>query len=75
MKKQKVDTDQVASELSESALFSGHVGKPTKPQVGKYTTHLEPATIRAVKGYAFAHDLKDYEVVQLALDEFFERHQ
>jgi hypothetical protein len=42
--------------------------------VDKYTTHLEPATVRAVKRYAFAHEIKDYEVVQQALDEFFEKH-
>ena len=85
--KKKLDTDQVMSELSESAFFqqptstqvgkttSGQVGKPTKPQVEKYTTHLWPATIKAIKVYAAGHDLKDYELVQKAMDEFFERHK
>jgi hypothetical protein len=87
--KKKLDTDQVATELSESAYFqptSPQTGKTTKPQVGKtvspqvdkttklqvekYTTHLLPKTIKAVKWYALEHDLKDYEVVQQALDVF-----
>lgn len=49
---------------------SGQAHKTTSPQVEKYTTHLRPATIKAVKRYAFEHDLKDYEVVQTALDRF-----
>jgi hypothetical protein len=82
-KKQKLDTDLVASELSESAFFqppptstqthkttSTQVDKPEKPQVDKYTTHLRPGTIKAIKRYAFEHEMKDYEVVQLALDHF-----
>jgi hypothetical protein len=79
--KKKLDTDQVATELSESAYFqptkpqtgkptSTQVDKPAKPQIEKYTTHLVPATIKAVKRYALEHELKDYEVVQQALDVF-----
>ena len=49
---------------------STQVDKTTKPQTEKYTTHLTPATIKAVKWYALEHDLKDYEVVQQALDVF-----
>lgn len=77
------EADQVASELSESAFFqppptspqihkstSIQVDKPEKPQVDKYTTHLRPGTIKAIKRYAFEHEMKDYEVVQLALDHF-----
>jgi hypothetical protein len=45
--------------------------KTTTPQVGKYTTHLRPDTIKAIKRYAVEHDIKDYEVVQKALDRFF----
>lgn len=80
--KKKLDTDQVASELSESAYFqppqsdktaSTQVDKPTKPLVEKYTTHLTPATIKAIKSYAFHHEMKDYEVVQQALDLFLSR--
>jgi hypothetical protein len=79
--KKKLDTDQLASELSESAFFqptntqvgkttSGQVEKPTKPHVEKYTTHLRPETIKAIKVYAAQHDMNDYEVAQLAFDQF-----
>lgn len=42
-----------------------------RTDVDKYTTHLRPSTIKAIKRYAFEHEMKDYEVVQLALDHFF----
>ncbi|GAC1349311.1 MAG: hypothetical protein NVSMB27_21250 [Ktedonobacteraceae bacterium] len=42
-----------------------------RPGLPKYTTHLTPATIKEVKKYAFEHEMKDYEVVQEALDFFF----
>ena len=51
---------------------STQVGKTTKPQVVKYTTHLKPEIIKAVKGYAVEHDLKDYEVVQRAIESYLE---
>ena len=68
---------------SESAFFqpastqvhkttSGQVDKPVKPLVEKYTTHLLPSTIKAIKVFAAAHDLKDYEVVQAAISEYLE---
>ena len=81
--KKKLDIEQATRELEESVYFqptspqtdkpvSTQVDKTTKPQVEKYTTHLTPATIKAVKWYALEHDLKDYEVVQQALALFFE---
>ena len=74
--KKKLNTDQIASELGESAYFqqptSTQADKPAKPHVDKYTTHLIPATIREIKKYAFEHEMKDYEVVQEALDFFFQ---
>jgi hypothetical protein len=86
-KKQSLDLDAMESELSGSAFFhqttstqvdkttSSQVVKPEKPQVEKYTTHLKGTTIKAVKRWAFEHEMKDYEIVQLALDEFLERHK
>lgn len=44
--------------------------KSAKPQVEKYTTHLRPETIKAVKRHALEQDWKDYEVVQRAIDEY-----
>jgi hypothetical protein len=82
--KKKLNTDQLASEFeSDSAFFrstntqvekstSPQVDKPTKPQVEKYTTHLRPTTIKAVKRYALDQDKKDYEIVQEALDLYFQ---
>ena len=79
--KKKLNTDQVASELSESAFFqpqttnpqvgkttSTQMDKPAKPLVEKYTTHLHPETIKAIRIYAAQHDMKDYEVAQMAFD-------
>ncbi len=51
---------------------STQVDKPTKPQVEKYTTHLRLSTIKAVKRYALDQDKKDYEIVQEALDLYFQ---
>jgi hypothetical protein len=47
--------------------------KPAKPPVEKYTTHLRPDTIKAVKRAALESDRKDYEVVQQALDEYLKQ--
>ena len=49
--------------------------KPTKPQVDKYTTHLKRETIKRIKIFAAENDIADYEVVQSALDRYFERHK
>ena len=53
---------------------SREVDKPTTPLVVKYTTHLPQEWIRWVKLYAVQHDMKDYAVMQQALDHF-RRHQ
>ena len=42
--------------------------KATKPQVVKYTTHLKPETIKEVKRYALENELKDYKVIQEAVE-------
>ncbi len=58
--------------------ISGQVGEPTngqtdkkaKPLVEKYTTHLRPEIIKAIKRAALESDRKDYEVVQAALEQY-----
>lgn len=72
--KKKLDTDQVVNEFtSESAFFqpaSTQVHKTTSGQEDKYTkytTHLLPWQIKAIKRWAFEHDMKDYEVVEAAI--------
>jgi len=83
-KKKPLDTDQIASELSESAFFrptstqvdkptSGQTDKPTKTKLPKYTTHLDPDLILAIKVYAAQHKMKDYEVAQAAFTEYLAR--
>ena len=42
--------------------------KPTKPRVVKYTTHLKPEIVKELKRYALENDLKDYEVMQEAVE-------
>ncbi len=65
---------QQTTSVQDSKTISGQVDKTTKPQVEKYTTHLRLDSIKAVKRWAFEHELKDYEVVQDALDMFFQAH-
>jgi hypothetical protein len=62
---------------------NGFVVKPTKralpqpinekPQ--KYTTHLQPDMVKKIKIFAVQQDIKDYEVVEKALTEYFERNK
>jgi len=52
---------------------NGQVGPSTSPPVVKYTTHLRPETIKAVKRVAFESERKDYEIVQEALDAYLKR--
>ena len=42
--------------------------KPVKLQVVKYTTHLKPEIVKELKRYALENDLKDYEVMQEAVE-------
>jgi hypothetical protein len=49
------------------------VEKATSGQVVKYTTHLRPETIKAVKRIAFESERKDYEIVQEAIDAYLRR--
>lgn len=49
---------------------SGEVGKSTTPLVVKYTTHLPKEWVKWVKREAVEREVKDYEVVMMALDAF-----
>jgi hypothetical protein len=46
------------------------VHKEAKPQVVKYTTHLKAETIKDIKRYSLENDLKDYEVLQEAVENY-----
>jgi hypothetical protein len=42
-----------------------------KPE--KYTTRLEPSLVKKIRLHAIEKDIKDYEVVRNALNQYFER--
>jgi hypothetical protein len=44
-----------------------------KPE--KYTTRLEPSLIKKIRLHAIENDMKDYEVVRTALNQYFERNK
>jgi hypothetical protein len=67
--KKKLDTDQVATELSESAYFqptSPQTGKTTKPQVGKTVSpQVDKTTSGEVHHSLAAEDDQSSEVVRI----------
>jgi hypothetical protein len=44
-------------------------------KVEKYTTHLEPSLIKKIKLEAIEKDMKDYDVVRIALIQYFENNK
>jgi len=44
--------------------------KQVKPLIVKYTTHLQPSLIKAIKQLALDTDKKDYEVVGEAIEKY-----
>jgi hypothetical protein len=80
--KEKPDTDKMVNEFrsEESAFFQ----QSTSPQVHKsistlvnkrYTTYLLPTMIEKIQAYAFHHKMRDYDVVQRAITEFFMKYE
>jgi hypothetical protein len=43
--------------------------------VEKYTTHLEPSLVKKIKLAAIEKDIKDYEIVRLALTQYFKNNK
>jgi hypothetical protein len=41
----------------------------------KYTTHLEPSMVKKIKLGAIEKDIKDYEIVRMALTQYFENNK
>lgn len=60
------------SQLVEKST-SPQVDKRGRPLVEKYTTHLRPETIKAIKLAAVEGDRRDYEIVQQALDAYLQQ--
>jgi hypothetical protein len=52
--------------------FSPTSERTDKPE--KYSTLLLPNLIRKIKLHAAQQDIKDYEVLEIALTEYFEKH-
>jgi hypothetical protein len=46
---------------------------PENPKAEKYSTQLAPSLIKQIKQYAIEHDVKDYEVVQQAIQAYLTR--
>jgi hypothetical protein len=44
-----------------------------KPE--KYTTRLEPSLVKKLQFHAVQNDMKDYEVVRIALQQYFDRNK
>ena len=62
---------------------SQHTRKPVNPspalpgveKVEKYTTHIEPSLVKKIQIEAIEKDINDYDVVRIALKEYFEKHK
>jgi hypothetical protein len=63
----KTTSTQVVKDTKPQAV------KEAKPQIVKYTTHLKPKTIKAVKMLAVETDRKDYEIVEEALEAYLKK--
>ena|SRR2546425_12712288 len=55
----------------KTANQSSTLDSLNKPE--KYTTRLEPTLIKKIRIHAIEKDMKDYEVVRSALNQYFER--
>jgi hypothetical protein len=79
MTMKKLDDHTKTDGLPAARRGAPHPGKRNEPtqvaaspksQRVRYTTHLTPDSIKAIKVYALEHDTKDYQVVQQAVDSF-----
>jgi hypothetical protein len=48
-------------------------GLPDSEMVEKYTTHVEPSLVKKVQIEAIEEAINDYDVVRIALKEYFEK--
>ncbi len=58
-------------QTSKTVSLSPTLDSIEKPE--KYTTRLEPSLVRKLRIYAAEKEIKDYEVVKKALNEYFEK--
>ena len=68
----KPTSTQVHKEVSSQTdkPVSSETNKTATPLVVKYTTHLKPETIKAIKLRAVTTDKKDYEIVEEAVEAY-----
>ena len=48
---------------------------PDTEKVEKYTTHVEPSLVKKIQIEAIEKEINDYDVVRIALKEYFERNK
>ena|SRR5438876_2683224 len=71
------DTKEVSQQRNmETNTASSSVSSTTEQKqqsiTKRYATYLRPDSIKLIQHYAIEQDLTDYEVVQAAIDEYFE---
>ncbi|SRR5438128_484908 len=71
----KKDTVPVEQTRNPESLKSGKpetlkTRLPENPKAQKYSTQLPPSLIKRIKQHALEQDIKDYEVVQFALEAY-----
>ena len=65
--------------VSPSTPLQGHSRKPENrkarnlEKAEKYSTQLQPSVIKKIKQYALEHDVKDYEVIQEAVNLYLDK--
>ena len=65
----KLQVDGHTKPQVDKRAYTQH-DKTTSTQVVKYTTHLKQETIKAIKRYAVEAEIKDYELVQEAVESY-----
>lgn len=71
------DTKEVSQQRNmETNTVSSTTGKKQQQSTTKrYATYLRPDSIKQIQHYAIEQEFDDYEVVQAAIDEYFEQRQ
>jgi hypothetical protein len=63
----------ITVQIRTSEKLSHALVDPEK--VEKYTTHIEPSLVKKIQIEAIEKDINDYDVVRIALKEYFERNK
>jgi hypothetical protein len=72
------DTKEVSQQRNMETNTPSSVSSTTEqkqhlPPTKRYATYLRPDSIKQIQHYAIEQELTDYEVVQAAIDEYFEQ--